>query len=68
MFELFQALVGAALPDHDDDYDAWLLNRLTSHVRTLSHDCAQGYVWRRQSDGGLPTDRLNARANAASDW
>jgi hypothetical protein len=31
MYELCQALVGAVLPDNDD-YDASLLNRITSHA------------------------------------
>jgi hypothetical protein len=31
VYELFQALVGAVLPDYDD-YDASLLNNLASHA------------------------------------
>jgi hypothetical protein len=35
VYELFQALVGAVLPDYDDYYDASLLNSVTSHTGTL---------------------------------
>jgi hypothetical protein len=38
VLELFQGLVGAVLPDNDDYYDASLLNRLTSHAATVSHE------------------------------
>ena len=43
--ELFQALVGAVLPD-DDDYDASLLNSITSHAAhaiTRDFDAQQDY-------------------------
>jgi hypothetical protein len=39
VYELFQALVGAVLPD-DDDYDASLLNSLTSHT---AHAIIRGF-------------------------
>lgn len=38
-YELFQALVGAALPDYDD-YDASLLNSFTSHA---AHAITRGF-------------------------
>jgi len=39
VYELFQALVGAVLPDYDD-YDASLLNSFTSHA---AHAITRGF-------------------------
>src|SRR6185437_15128861 len=50
--ELFQALAGAGLPDHDDYYDAWALNRLAFHA---------AYLITRDSSGHCDQD--SARSN-----